>query len=133
MNFTELEAAHFEEIVQLFEATFTASEGVEEGTVIGDLSRNLINKTASDDIFVFGAAENSSLEGCIIFTRLTYGSSKQNVFVMGPVAVASGECCTPPTCGNAGPHHVENAGTPHTRLNIGSCSIRVRPHRPTPP
>ena len=89
MNFAELKAAHFEEIVQLFEATFTASEGVEEGKVIGDLSRNLINETVSDDIFVFGAAENSSLEGCIIFTRLTYGSSKQNVFVMGPVAVAS--------------------------------------------
>jgi len=76
------------EIVDLFTLTFTASEGEEEGTVIGELVRKLLSDTAQESLFVFIAEENGALIGGIIFSQLTYAHDERTVFVLGPVAVA---------------------------------------------
>ena len=77
------------EIVDLFTATFTASEGEEEGTLIGELVRNLLGGTAAKDRFVFTAEEDGVIIGGIVFSRLTYAQDERTVFVLAPVAVAT--------------------------------------------
>lgn len=78
-----------QEIIDLLAATFAASEGAEEGALIGDLARNLLATTADADIHVFTAREKRSLIGTIIFSRLTYEEDDRTVFVLGPVGVAT--------------------------------------------
>lgn len=78
------------EIVDLFKATFTASEGAEEGTLFGNLVRDLLGTTAERDLFVFVAEETGTIVGTIVFSRLTYDQDDRTVFVLAPVAVATG-------------------------------------------
>ena len=78
------------EIVDLFTSTFTASEGAEEGTLIGNLVRDLLSITARRDLFVFVAEEAGAIVGAIVFSRLTYDRDDRTVFVLAPVAVATG-------------------------------------------
>gem|GEM_PF-2735475 len=74
-------------IVGLFAETFTASEGADEGRLIGTLARDLIERTAPEDIFVFSAEDTSGLAGSIMFTRMSYDDPRR-VFLLAPVAVA---------------------------------------------
>ncbi|NEX15815.1 MAG: GNAT family N-acetyltransferase [Halochromatium sp.] len=76
-------------IIELFRATFTASEGAEEGALIGDLVKNLLASTAEQDRFVFIAEEKGAIIGGILFSRLTYEQDERTVFVLAPVAVAT--------------------------------------------
>jgi predicted N-acetyltransferase YhbS len=76
-------------IVDLFIATFAASEGAEEGALIGDLARNLLRRTPDDDLFVFTAEEAGEVVGAIVFSRLTYAQDERTVFLLAPVAVAT--------------------------------------------
>lgn len=78
-----------QEVVDLFTATFTASEGAEEGALIGDLVRAQLARTARPDLRVFLAEEEGALVGGAVFTRLAYDDDRA-VFVLGPVAVATG-------------------------------------------
>jgi len=77
------------QIIDLFTATFTASEGEEEGALIGELVRNLLGGTAPEDLFVFTAVEDGKIVGGIVFSRLTYERDERTVFVLGPVAVGT--------------------------------------------
>jgi predicted N-acetyltransferase YhbS len=77
------------EIIDLFTATFTASEGEEEGALIGELVRNLLGGTAQKYLFVFTAEEDGRIVGGIVFSRLTYEQDERTVFVLAPVAVAT--------------------------------------------
>jgi putative acetyltransferase len=76
-------------IVNLFEATFTASEGADEGVLIGGLVRNLLATTPADDIRVFRAEDAGHLVGAVVFTRLTYPDDPRLVVLLSPMAVAS--------------------------------------------
>lgn len=76
------------EIIDLFTSTFTASEGEEEGVLIGELVRNLLGGTAPEDLFVFTAEEDGAIIGGIVFSRLRYEQDQRAVFVLAPVAVA---------------------------------------------
>jgi putative acetyltransferase len=76
-------------IAELFASTFTASEGVEEGALIGDLARRLMADTPAEDLRVVTAWEDGALAGGIFFTRLTYADDPRRVFMMAPVAVAT--------------------------------------------
>jgi predicted N-acetyltransferase YhbS len=76
------------EIIDLFTATFTASEGEEEGALIGKLVRDLLGGTAGRDLFVFTAEEDGAIIGGIVVSRLTYEQDERTVFVLAPVAVA---------------------------------------------
>lgn len=82
--FTGHEAA----IETLFRETFGASEGDEEGALIGNLAAALMRDTAANDLMVCMSWETDALTGAIIFSRLTYSDDSRSVFVLGPVAVA---------------------------------------------
>ena len=77
-----------DQIVDLFVSTFTASEGVDEGSLIGDLASNLLSSTLKDDIYVFTAFENGEAIGGAIFSRLAYSDDPRSVFILSPMAIA---------------------------------------------
>lgn len=89
MDYTTDYEPHAESIANLFTATFTASEGPDEGALIGELARRLIAETPSEDLRVVTAWEDGALLGGIFFTRLTYEGDPRIVFMMAPVAVAT--------------------------------------------
>ncbi len=75
-----------QEVADLFEATFAASEGAAEGRLVGALARELL-AAPEDDVLVFSARDDEGLAGCIIFSPLTFEEDERNVFVLAPVAV----------------------------------------------
>ncbi len=87
MEFSTGPGGREREIIDLLAATFTASDGAEEGALIGDLMRNLLVTTADADIQVYTAREERSVIGAAVFSRLTYDLDDRTVFVLGPVAV----------------------------------------------
>lgn len=87
MEFSADSTDRAEEIVALFETTFGASEGAEEGRLIGTLVKNLLETTKREDLAVFTAREGDALAGAIIFSRLAYDEDARTVFLLAPVAV----------------------------------------------
>ena len=88
MEFSPETEPHAAAIEGLFRATFTASEGAEEGELIGGLARRLMAQTPPDDLRVFSAWGSSHLTGAILFTRLAFADDR-TVFLLAPVAVAT--------------------------------------------
>ncbi|MCA3507044.1 MAG: N-acetyltransferase [Rhodobacter sp.] len=88
MDFVADHEEHVDEIARLFSVTFTASEGADEGVLIGRLALRLMTKTPPEDVRVLVAWDSGAAVGAIIFSRLTYESDNRLVFVLGPVAVA---------------------------------------------
>jgi putative acetyltransferase len=86
MKFSKLNSNDIEEISQLFIKTFTDSEGVSEGRLIGDLTRDLMIDTDTNDLYGFVAIENGEIIGSIFFTRMTFQSGI-NAFLLSPVAI----------------------------------------------
>lgn len=76
-------------LIALFETTFTASEGPEEGALIGALVRGLLTTTPLGELFVFTAVEDGRIVGSALFSRLAYADDPRRVLVMAPVAVAT--------------------------------------------
>ena len=74
------------EIQELFEKTFTDSEGRSEGELIGRLVLDLMNRTAPQDILGFVAIEQERIIGSIFFTRLSFDEPVE-AFLLSPVAV----------------------------------------------
>jgi predicted N-acetyltransferase YhbS len=89
MHFSTAITGREDAIVDLFKASFTASEGPEEGAQIADLVRNLLSNTPEPDRFVFTAEVQGCLVGGSVFSRLSYENDERTVFVLAPVAVAS--------------------------------------------
>jgi predicted N-acetyltransferase YhbS len=89
MEVTSEYEAHAAAISDLFAATFTASEGTDEGALIGQLARRLMEETPAQDLRAFTAWKRGELVGAILFSRLIYKGDKRTVFVLGPVAVAT--------------------------------------------
>ena len=92
-----------EPISDLFQLSFGDSEGAEEGKSIGLLSRDLIEKTPTGDIYVFVATTNkipaddtvcssTKIVGCIMFTRIIFSDDPQTTaYLLSPVAVHSAD------------------------------------------
>ena len=78
-----------QEIEDLVTSLFTASEGAEEGALIGTLSRNLINQTPEGDLRVHIARIDKTIVGAIFFSRLFFDMDDRVAFVLGPVVVAT--------------------------------------------
>lgn len=93
MHFIAGTAGRDREIVALFKAVFTASEGPEEGAVIGAFVERLLADTPPDDIRFFSAwddeARTAGPVGGIAFTRLRYAGDPRTVFILSPMAVAT--------------------------------------------
>lgn len=88
MKFTTDCAGREQELIDLFAATFTATEGPDEGKLIGSLVRDLLTETANDDIRVFCAEDEGRIVGAAIFSRLTYPEDPHIVFLLSPMGVA---------------------------------------------
>ncbi|KEO51847.1 hypothetical protein TP2_10235 [Thioclava pacifica DSM 10166] len=73
--------------VTLFEQVFTASEGTEEGRLLGDLVRAILDTTSQDDLHVFCALDGRELVGAVCFSRLLYSEDLRTVFLLSPMAV----------------------------------------------
>lgn len=89
MKFSTAPAGREEEIAALFAATFAASEGEEEGTLIGALARRLLTGTPERDRVVFVAEEAGRIVGGIVFSRIVFAHDTRSVFLLAPVAVAT--------------------------------------------
>jgi len=79
-----------DEIAALFTRTFSDSEGPKEGRLVGALARDLVTTTRAVDLMVFVAREDGALVGCIVFTRLRFSEDARSVYLLSPVAVATG-------------------------------------------
>ena len=89
MEFSAGSKGREQQIIDLFTATFTASEGEEEGALVGGLVRNLLRGTPEQDLFVFTAMEAGAIVGSACFSRLTYDQDERTVFILSPLAVAT--------------------------------------------
>lgn len=78
-----------QQIIDLFIAAFTASEGTEEGELIGKFVRHMLNSTPERDLFVFIAADGGKIVGSVIFSRLIYDHDDRIVFILSPLAVTT--------------------------------------------
>ena len=76
-------------VADLFAATFAASEGPDEGALIGRLARDLMASTPAADIRVMVAEDDDAPIGAAILTRLAYAQDARVVFIVAPVAVAT--------------------------------------------
>lgn len=76
-------------IIDLFTAAFTASDGAEEGTLIGEFVSHMLHGTPERDLFVFIAEEAGEIVGSVIFSRLIYDQDERIVFILSPLAVAT--------------------------------------------
>ena len=79
---------HEADLTELFRAAFAASEGDDEGALIGDLAHRLLETTPAGDIRIVAAEDGGRLVGGAIFTRLRYPEDARTVFLLSPVAVA---------------------------------------------
>jgi predicted N-acetyltransferase YhbS len=77
------------EIADLFAETFAASEGADEGRLIGALARDLLATTPAEELRVFLALETGRVIGAIMFTPLVFRDDPRRVMLLAPVAVAT--------------------------------------------
>jgi putative acetyltransferase len=89
MEFVDLGAGQADAISALYREAFTASEGPEEGALIGALAHRLLTGTPARDIHAFAARVEGELVGAIVFSRMSYAGDARLVFVLAPVAVAT--------------------------------------------
>lgn len=75
-------------IVSLFTSVFATSEGEAEGSLIGQLAENLLEKTAERDLYGFLAEDDGQILGAIFWSRLTF-EADLDAFLLAPVAVHS--------------------------------------------
>ena len=88
MHFSTDTTGRTDEIINLFSEVFAASEGMEEGALIGRLVREMFETTPAQDLIVVSALDGDGvLAGCIFFTPLTFEGDERRVFILAPVAV----------------------------------------------
>ncbi|WP_418115001.1 N-acetyltransferase [Vibrio scophthalmi] len=89
MQFSVLDLSYKQQIKELFQNTFTDSEGAEEGEMIGHLAYELVDTTAQEEMIIVGASDNEALLGCVIFTKFTFVDSSVSAYLLSPAAVAT--------------------------------------------
>ncbi len=89
MDFSTDTGAARGDIAALFGDTFTASEGGEEGRVIGGLVRAMFATVAEEDIAVFTATDKGRIVGAVVFTVMDYPEDPRRVMILSPMAVAT--------------------------------------------
>lgn len=90
MKLSEFIPSYSKDVVDLFVKVFSASEGEDEGRIIGNLVSSLIETTATKDLMGFVAVYNNEVVGCIFFSRFLVPSN-QTAFMLSPVAIATNE------------------------------------------
>jgi putative acetyltransferase len=105
-----LDRSKQKEIEQLFGAVFAASEGEEEGKLIGTLSSQLAAQIDNYEIICCGAFEEETLVGALFFTRLQFSRPIQ-VYMLAPVAVRTDH---------------QNQGIGQTLIQFGLAELKRR-------
>lgn len=88
MKYTIADNSLYAEMIEVYKESFTTSEGTEEGTMIAELATQLL-KSPANDFYPFCATQDGRVVGAVIFSRLAYKNNDADVFVLGPVAVAT--------------------------------------------
>ncbi len=88
MDFKTVDKSEQTALVQLFTSVFTASEGKQEGKLIGSLSLELASTIDDEETVCFGAYDGDVLTGAIFFTQLQF-SDPVRVYMLAPVAVCT--------------------------------------------
>ncbi len=88
MKLSAFDSTISQEIIDLFENTFSDSEGADEGQLIGALVDKLISTTDQNDLLGFVASKNSTIIGCIFFSRFFLPNDK-TAFILSPVSVST--------------------------------------------
>ena len=88
MNFRILDKDSKEAVTSLFTSVFTASEGEEEGRLIGHLASALAANTDNQIIIGIGAYEDDLMIGVIFFTQLRFNEPVE-AYLLAPVAVST--------------------------------------------
>lgn len=71
---------------KLFVSVFSNAENEREGTLIGNLAKELIASTDSRDLYGFVAVDEEQLIGALFFSRLRFEKDIE-AFILAPVAV----------------------------------------------
>ncbi len=96
-------------VCRVMQDSFAASEGPDEGALIGRLARDLMSTTPHADLHAFGAFEEGAMIGAILFTRLLFTEDPRTALLLSPVAVASAR---------------QGKGVGQTLLRFGLAAIR---------
>ena len=86
MQLLEFKSNNIDDIKHLFTKVFSDAEGQTEGQLIGNLSKEIMTSTATQDLYGFVAMENKKIIGSILFTKLTFQNGI-NSFLLSPVAI----------------------------------------------
>lgn len=86
MKITHFSDIHPAQIEAVYTTTFSASEGADEGAVIGELVRGLLAGTDSADLQGFVLLADDQPIGCVLFSRLWFESGEE-VFLLSPMAI----------------------------------------------
>lgn len=87
MQFSSFDKTDSEDVINLFSRTFSASEGKENGNIIGELVKNLIHTTSSEDLIGCVAKNNQAIVGGVFFSRFDIADTR-TAFILSPMAIA---------------------------------------------
>lgn len=91
MEFTTDYKDKADAIIAMFTETFTSSEGAEAAQKVRTLVTEMLATLGPDEMSVFSATQDGAVVASIIFTRLTYAHDQRAMFILAPVAVATGQ------------------------------------------
>lgn len=80
-------AAAADAVTALVTRSFTASEGPEEGRIVGGLAEAILTTTPGEDLRVFVAEDGGAPIAAALFSRLSYPEDPRTVFILAPMAV----------------------------------------------
>ncbi|WP_322891160.1 MULTISPECIES: N-acetyltransferase [unclassified Yoonia] len=89
LRFSKPGSAHHPTLSALVATTFAASEGAEEGAMVGGLAARLLATTPPKDLHAFCAWDGPDMIAASIFSRLSYADDPCDVFILSPMAVAA--------------------------------------------
>ena len=76
------------EAIDIYVASFTSSEGEQEGNIIGGLVSSMLDAKGDDDLFGFAAFDGSKMIACILFSKFMFLKKPDyRAFILSPVAV----------------------------------------------
>lgn len=86
MRFRAFHADDAPAVIELFRATFSDSDGPDEGEMVSGIARALIAISGPGDVYGFVATDGGVLAGAVFFSRLRFGQPVE-AFILSPVAV----------------------------------------------
>lgn len=87
MGYRAFRRADYLTVQRVFVSAFSDSEGAEEGQRIGQLVKELVDGTDTQDLCGFVATDGNIITGAIFFSRLTFIEKEKSSFLLSPVAV----------------------------------------------